>query len=84
MVQRGLSNGTTDVLTFYPLGFVDDVLEKVGLPKTRPILNAVSPENILGRKLGIAPPGELIEKLLNDVDSKLPSGGGLPKLPGLR
>ena len=84
MVQRGLSNGTTDVLTVYPLSPVDDVLEKVGLPKTRPILNAISPENILGRKLGIPPPGEFIEKLLTDVDTKLPSGGGLPKPPGFR
>ena len=84
MVQRGLMNGSTDVVTVYPLSPVDDVLEKIGLPKTRPILNAVSPENILGRKLGIPPPGELLEKLLNDVDTKMPSGGGLPKLPGLR
>lgn len=84
MVQRGLSNGTTDVLTFYPLGFVDDVLEKVGLPKTRPILNAVSPENILGKKLGIPAPGDLLEKMLSDVDSKVPSGAGLPKPPGFR
>lgn len=83
MVQRGSSDGT-EVLTFYPLGFVDDVLEKVGLPKTRPILNAVSPENILGKKLGIPAPGDLLEKMLTDVDSKLPSGAGLPKLPGLR
>lgn len=84
MVQKGLMNGTTDVDTFYPLGMVDDVLEKIGMPKTRPILNAVSPENILGRKLGIPAPGELLEKMLNDVDTKLPSGSGLPKLPGLR
>lgn len=84
MVQSGLKSGSTDVLTVYPLSPVDDVLEKVGLPKTRPILNAISPENILGRKLGIPAPGELIEKLLYDVDAKLPSSGGLPKLPGFR
>lgn len=84
MVQTGLYNGSTEVKTFYPLGFVDDVLEKAGLPKTRPILNAISPENILGRKLGIPAPGELMEKLLTDVDSKMPSGQGLPKPPGFR
>ncbi len=75
---------STQVKTFYPLGFVDDVFEKVGLPKTRPLLTAISPENILGKKLGIPAPGELLEKMLGDVDSKLPSGSGLPKLPGLR
>jgi hypothetical protein len=83
MVQRGSSDGT-EVLTVYPLAFVDDVLEKVGLPKTRPILNAVSPENILGKKLGIPAPGDLLEKMLSDVDSKVPSGAGLPKPPGFR
>ena len=84
MVQKGLMNGTTDVDTFYPLGMVDDVLEKIGLPKTRPIFNAVSPQNIIGRKLGVPAPGELIEKMLNDIDTKLPSGAGLPKPPGFR
>lgn len=84
MVQKDLMNGSTEVKTFYPFGFIDDVLEKIGMPKTRPVLNAVSPENILGRKLGIPAPGELLEKMLNDVDTKLPSGGGLPKPPGFR
>ncbi len=84
MAQGSLTNGSTEVKTVYPLSPVDDVLEKIGLPKTRPILNAISPENILGRKLGIPAPGELIEKILYDIDGKLPQGGGLPKLPGFR
>lgn len=82
MVQRGLTNGTTDVLTIYPLSPVDDILEKIGLPKTRPLLNAISPENVVGRKLGIPPPGEVLEKMLEDIDTKLPSGR-LPKPPGI-
>lgn len=77
-------NGSTDITTVYPLSFVDDILEKVGLPKTRPLFNAISPENVLGRKLGIPSPGEILEQGLEDVDTKLPSGSGLPKLPGFR
>lgn len=84
MAQGSLMNGSTEVKTVYPLSPVDDVLEKIGLPKTRPLANAISPENILGRKLGIPSPGELLEKLLGDVDTKMPSGGGLPKPPGFR
>ncbi len=84
MVMRDLTDGTDDTKTVYPLAPVDSVLDKLGLPKTRPIVNAFSPQNVLGRKLGIPPPGEVIEKLLLEVDSKLPSGGGLPKPPVFR
>lgn len=84
MVQNSLMNGTDDAKTIYPFAPIDSVLEKLGLPKTRPIANAFSPENVLGRKLQIPPPGEVLEKLLLDIDSKVPSGGGLPKPPGFR
>lgn len=75
----------TEVETFYPLGFVDDVLEKVGLPKTRVLLEKVSPQNILGRKLGLTSPGEVAEGVVEDIDSS--AGGGrlpIPELPRLR
>lgn len=79
MAQKG-----TGLETMYPLAIVDDVLEKVGMPKTRPLFNALSPENILGKKLGLTAPGDLLERIVGDVDTKLPSGGGLPRPPGFR
>ncbi len=78
----------TEVKELYPLAPVDDVLEKVGLPKTRPLLKAVSPHNVLTNKLGITPPGEVLEAIVEDIDRKAPHDGfprppGLPKLPGI-
>lgn len=70
----------TEIKEFYPLAPVDDVLEKVGLPKTRPLLKAVSPENILTNKLGITPPGEILESMVEDIDTRAPRDG-FPKLP---
>lgn len=75
----------TEVEQFYPLGFVDDVLENVGLPRTKVILDKVAPKNILGRKLGITSPGEVLEGVVEDIDSSAHGGKlPLPELPGMR
>lgn len=75
----------SEITKMYPLALVDDVLEKVGLPKTKPLLEAVSPENILGSKLGITAPGEVLEGVVDEIDRGTPmTMRGLPKLPGMR
>lgn len=61
---------------------VDDILKKIGLPQSKPVADAIAPATVL-TKIGIKPPGEMIEKAFADIESKLPSGGGLPKPPGL-
>ncbi len=68
---------------FYPLAPVDDVLENIGLPKTKPLLDAVSPKTVLGDKLGITAPGEILESVVEEVTSGM-SPGKLPALPGMR
>lgn len=78
----------TDVKEFYALGFVDDIAEKIGFPKTRPLLKALSPQNVLGGKLGLTSPGEVLETIVEDIDAKasgsgLPTPPGLPKFPGM-
>ena len=78
----------TDVKEMYVLAPIDDVLEKVGLPKTRPLLNAVSPHNVLTNKLGITPPGEILEQIVDDIDRQAPHDGfpkppGMPRFPGM-
>jgi hypothetical protein len=67
---------------FYPLAPVDDVLENIGLPKTKNLLDAVSPKTVLGDKLGITPPGEILENVVDEISSGA-SPGKLPALPGL-
>lgn len=75
----------TEVEKFYPLGFVDDVLENVGLPKTKTLLEKVAPKNILGNKLGITSPGDVLEGVVEDIDSSAHGGKlPLPALPGMR
>lgn len=72
----------TDVKEIYPLAPLDDVLEKVGLPKTRPLLKVLSPQNVLGNKLRLTAPGDVLETMVEDIDAKA-SGGEFPKPPGL-
>ena len=67
----------------YPLAPLDDVLDNFGLPKTKVLLDAVSPKNVLGRKLGIPAPGDVLENVVEEADSGM-SPGRLPALPGLR
>ncbi len=67
---------------FYPLAPVDDVLENIGLPKTKNLLDAVSPKTVLGDKLGITAPGEILENVVDEVTSGF-KPGSLPALPGL-
>lgn len=69
--------------TIYPLAPVDDVLENIGLPRTKPLLDAVSPKTVLGDKLGMRAPGEVAEEVLGDVTSMSPGRIKLPDLPGL-
>ena len=69
--------------TLYPLAPVDDVLENIGLPKTKNLLDAVSPKSILGDKLGITSPGEVLEETLDEVKSGM-KPGKLPEFPGMR
>lgn len=66
----------------YPLAPVDDILDNFGLPKTKVLLDAVSPKNVLGRKLGIPAPGGVLENIVEEIDSGA-SPGRLPALPGL-
>lgn len=75
----------TEVETVYPLSPVDDVLDKFGLPKTKVLLDKIAPKNILGNKLGITSPGDVIEGVVEDIDSSA-HGGKLPfpTLPGMR
>ncbi len=74
-----------EVKDIYILAPVDNVLEAVGLPKTEPLLKAISPENVLGNKLGMTSPGEVLESMVEEIDSKAPHDGlSLPKLPGMR
>lgn len=68
--------------TFYPLAPVDDVLENIGLPKTKNLLDAVSPKAVLGQKLGLTSPGDVLEDVVDEVASGL-RPGKLPELPGL-
>ena len=75
----------TEVETIYPLAPVDDILGKFGLPKTKVLLDKIAPENILGRKLGITSPGEVLEGVVEDIDSSAHGGKlPLPELPGMR
>ncbi len=75
----------TEVETFYPLAPVDYVLEKIGLPRTKVLVDKVLPENILGRKLGLTSPGEVLEGVVEDIDSSAHGGKlPLPELPGMR
>lgn len=75
----------TEVNQFYPLAIVDDVLENVGLPRTKNVLEKVAPKNILGNKLGITSPGEVLEGVVEDIDSSAKGGRlPLPELPGMR
>ena len=72
----------TDIL--YPLAPVDDVLENIGLPKTKTLLDAVSPKTVLGDKLGITAPGEVLEGVVEEVTSGMRPGRlQLPELPGI-
>ena len=72
----------TDIL--YPLAPVDDVLENMGLPKTKKLLDAVSPKTVLGDKLGITAPGEVLEGVVEEVTSGMRPGKlQLPELPGI-
>jgi hypothetical protein len=66
---------------FYPLAPVDDVLENIGLPKTKNLLDAVSPKTVLGDKLGITAPGEILENVVDEISSGA-SPGKLPVPPG--
>jgi hypothetical protein len=68
--------------TIYPLAPVDDVLENVGLPKTKVLLDAVSPRTVLGNKLGLTLPGDVLENVVEEVTSGL-RPGKLPELPGI-
>lgn len=65
----------------YVLAPVDDILEEIGLPKTKPLLNAVSPRTVLTDKLGITSPGEILEGIVEEASSGL-SPGRLPAPPG--
>lgn len=67
---------------FYPLAPVDDVLENIGLPKTKPLLDAVSPKTVLGDKLGLTAPGEVLEDVVEEVTSGM-NPGRLPAFPGI-
>lgn len=70
----------SDVEELYPLAPVDDVLREVGLPKTKNLLRAISPRKVLTEKLGITPPGEVLEGIVDDIDRSAPMDG-LPSLP---
>ncbi len=72
-----MAHEVKEMFVFAP---VDDVLEEVGLPKTEPLLKAISPKNILTNKLGITPPGEVLETIVEDIDSRAPRDG-FPRLP---
>ncbi len=61
----------------YPLAPVDDVLENIGLPKTKNLLDAISPKTILGGKLGLTSPGDLAEGIVDDIGN-MNLGGGIP------
>lgn len=61
----------------YVLSPVDDILENIGLPKTKNLLDAVSPKTILGGKLGLTSPGEVAEGIVDDIRGTN-LGGGLP------
>ncbi len=75
----------TEVETVYPLSPVDDVLEKIGLPKTKVLLDKIAPKNILGNKLGITSPGDVLEGVVEDIDHSAKGGRlPLPDLPGMR
>lgn len=68
-----------------PLAPVDGVLNKIGLPGINSLLDAISPENVLGHKLGLTSPGEVLEGMVVEIDSKAPSDGiSFPKLPRMR
>lgn len=69
--------------TLYPLAPVDDVLENIGLPKTKNLLDAISPKTVLGNKLGITPPGDVLEGVVDEITSGM-HPGKLPMLPGMR
>lgn len=60
------------VTEIYPLSPLDNVLHKIGLPRTEPLATALSPRRILGDKLGLKPPGDLLEGMLIDVESRTP------------
>ena len=66
----------------YPLAPVDGLLEIVGLPKTKNLVDAISPQTVLGDKLGLTSPGEILENVVDEVRSGA-SPGKLPALPGL-
>jgi len=72
----------TEVEDIYPLSPIDNVLEHVGLPRTKVILDAVSPKNVLGSKLGLTSPGDILEGVVEDIDGST-RGGRLPGLPEL-
>lgn len=72
----------TEIENMYPLAPVDNVLEHIGLPRTKVVLEAVSPQNVLGGKLGLTSPGEVLEGVVEDIDSST-RGGRLPGLPEL-
>jgi hypothetical protein len=65
---------------------VDNILEHIGLPKTKVVLDAVSPQNVLGNKLGLTSPGEILEGVVEDIDGSTHGGKlpGLPELPRMR
>lgn len=67
-----------------PLAPIDGVLNKVGLPGVNPLLEVISPENIFGNKLGLTSPGEVLESMVEEIDTKSPDGLSLPKFPGMR
>jgi hypothetical protein len=64
----------------YPLAPVDDILENIGLPKTKVLLDVVSPKTVLGEKLGLKAPGEVLEEVVEDVGNM--KFGKMPGLPG--
>ena len=80
-----MAENGTDAETIYPFAPMDDVLDKFGLPKTRVLLSRIAPKNILGNKLGLTSPGEIIEGVVEDIDDSA-RGGELPfpKPPKIR
>lgn len=67
-----------EIEKIYPLAPVDDILENVGLPTTKPLADMVSPKAVLSGKLGLEAPGEVVEGIANKINSEM--GSGLPKL----
>lgn len=67
-----------EINKIYPLAPVDDILENVGLPVTKPLADMVSPKAIISGKLGLEAPGDVVEGIARKVNNEI--GSGMPRL----